>query len=72
MDDYSVCYSLQEKAENLLRLDPSAKEVTYNPTYEQLFAPEVRECHSYIHRLTRTSINSHCKQYTYAHTSMSL
>lgn len=32
---------LQEPETNLLRINPSAKEVTYNPTYDQLFAPEV-------------------------------
>eukprot|EP00731_Ephydatia_muelleri_P032029 Em0023g536a len=26
----------------VLRIDPTAKEVTFNPTYEQLFAPQVR------------------------------
>ena len=35
-------YSLQESEAALLRIDPSAKEVAFNPTYDQMFAPEVR------------------------------
>ena len=27
-----------------VHLDPAVKEVQYNPTYETMFAPEVRKC----------------------------
>lgn len=33
---------LQEDVETGTHLDPSLKEITYNPTYETMFAPEVR------------------------------
>ena len=32
----------QETETALLRIDPSSKEVAYNPTFDQLFAPEVQ------------------------------
>ena len=32
---------IKETSSTLLKIDPQAKEVTYNPTYDQLFAPEV-------------------------------
>ena len=37
------CNFQQEPETNLLRIDLKTKEVSYNPTYEQLFAPEVRQ-----------------------------
>lgn len=32
----------QEDVETGVHLDPAIKEVQYNPTYETMFAPEVR------------------------------
>ena len=37
---YAHC-ALQESADDLLRVGPDTKEVTYNPTVDQLYAPEV-------------------------------
>lgn len=37
----NVYVLLQEPETNLLRIDMTTKEVMYNPTYDQLFAPEV-------------------------------
>lgn len=36
-----VCV-LQEDVETGAHLDPSLKEISYNPTYDTMFAPEVR------------------------------
>lgn len=33
----------QEDVETGVHLDPAIKEVQYNPTYETMFAPEVRK-----------------------------
>lgn len=32
---------MQESSDDLLRIGPGTKEVAYNPTVEQLYAPEV-------------------------------
>lgn len=36
-----ICALFQESVETGTHLDPTLKEVTYNPTYETMFAPEV-------------------------------
>lgn len=37
-----VLVAFQEDVETGTHLDPSLKEVNYNPTYDTMFAPEVR------------------------------
>lgn len=37
----TVLFSLKETPSSSIRLDPKAKELQYNPTVEQLYAPEV-------------------------------
>lgn len=41
MYSHVLHYELKETQSSSLRLDPSAKEIMYNPTVEQLYAPEV-------------------------------
>lgn len=36
-----ICALFQESVETGTHLDPTLKEVSYNPTYETMFAPEV-------------------------------
>lgn len=43
LNELSLCFLLTQETETtLLRIDPSSKEVAYNPTFDQLFAPEVQ------------------------------
>ena len=40
-----VCYFLAQEDVGVIRqVDPTAKEITYNPRYEEMFTPQVVQC----------------------------
>lgn len=49
---------VKETLSSVLRIDPSTKEVSYNPTYEQLFAPEVGPANPFKTRQQQAEKNS--------------
>ena len=38
------CSDPQEDVGVIRQVDPTTKEVTYNPRYEEMFSPEVKKC----------------------------
>lgn len=48
----------KETETNLLRIDPSAKEIAYNPTYEQLFTPQLGPSNPFKTQQQRAHKNS--------------
>ena len=41
---HSCCSDPQEDVGVIRQVDPTTKEVTYNPRYEEMFSPEVKKC----------------------------